>query len=389
MIPFHEPYITGLEISSLKDAINQQSFSGAGYFTRQCEQYLKEFTDCTGELLLASSGTHALEMSALLLDLQPGDEIIMPSFTFVSSANAFVLRGAKIVFVDIRPDTMNIDERLIEKAITNKTKAILVMHYGGVACEMDTITAIAKNHGLKVIEDAAQCIDAWYKGKHLGTIGDFGAISFHASKNIHCGEGGALLVNNQSFSERAEILREKGTNRKAFLRGDIDKYSWVDIGSSYLMSDLAAAFLLPQLQSVKLVTEKRRSLWHYYHDKFMDKNMTELFQLPISPGEAIKHNAHIFYIHTKTEKYRSDLIKNLKAHKIQAYFHYVPLHTSTQGKKHSRFSGKDTYSSFKSNTLLRFPLFFDLTTTQIDTIVDIVYDDFTKKLANISLKNHE
>ncbi len=373
MIPFHEPYTNGLEISYLKDAIKRRSFSGAGYFTLQCELLLKEFTGCPGEVLLTSSCTHALEMCALLLDLQPGDEIIMPSFTFVSSANAFVLRGAKIVFVDIRPDTMNIDEHLIEAAITDKTKAILVMHYGGVACEMDTIMNIAAKFDIKVIEDAAQCMDAWYKGKHLGSIGHFGTISFHATKNIQCGEGGALLINDRTFYERAEILREKGTNRKAFLRGDIDKYSWVDIGSSYLMSDLAAAFLLSQLKTTTIVTEKRIKLWNYYLKKLTEKKLDKFLQLPSASPDHLQHNGHIFYLHTTDLKQRIRLIKNLKEKKIQAYFHYVPLHSAVQGKKHSRFSGEDKFTTVKSNTLLRLPLFYNLTTKQIDFIVDAIY----------------
>ncbi len=382
MIPFHEPYINGSETNYLTDAVRRQSFSGAGHYTQACESFLTNFTKSSGEVLLTSSCTHALEMSALLLDLQPGDEIIMPSFTFVSSANAFVLRGAKIVFVDIRPDTMNIDEQLIEGAITARTKAILVMHYGGVACEMDTIMSIATKHQLKVIEDAAQCMDAWYKGKHLGTIGDFGTISFHASKNIHCGEGGALLVNNQAFYERAEILREKGTNRKAFLRGDIDKYSWVDIGSSYLMSDLSAAFLLSQLETVTLVTQKRKALWNYYYKKLGAHKSTEGFHLPAPSEKDLHHNAHIFYIHTNDLDQRIRLIKKLKEKNIQAYFHYIPLHSSAYGKKHSRFHGEDKFTTSKSNSLLRLPLFYSLSKIQIDTIVEAIYTSLASNTAN-------
>ena len=352
MIPFNIPYISGDEAQFIEEAIQGRNLAGDGHFTKKCQQFLGDFTK-SPSVLLTSSCTHALELSALLCDIQPGDEVIMPSFTFVSSANAFALRGAKIVFVDIRPDTMNINENLIEAAITKKTKAILLMHYAGVTCAMNEIMAIAKKHQLFVIEDAAQCIDAHYHEKHLGTIGHLGTFSFHSTKNIHCGEGGALLINDKRLIERAEIIREKGTNRKSFLRGEVDKYSWVDIGSSYLMSELNAAFLYAQLLKVKEVTRKRMELWNTYFQHF---SKTDMETMNIVSG----HNGHIFYLKCKNKEERTELIQFLKNNQINSVFHYVPLHSSLAGEKAGIFYGNDIHTTRESEKLLRLPLYYDL-----------------------------
>lgn len=352
MIPFNIPFICEEEEEYIKKAITRKNLAGDGFFTKECQSFLKSFTRST-DVLLTSSCTHALELSALLCDIQPGDEVIMSSFTFVSSANAFVLRGAKIVYVDIHPDTMNINENLIEAAITPNTKAILVMHYAGVACAMNEIMSIAERHHLFVIEDAAQCIDAYYHKNHLGAIGHLGAFSFHSTKNIHCGEGGALLINDKRLVKRAEIIREKGTNRKSFLRGEVDKYSWVDIGSSYLMSELNAAFLYAQLQQTTMVTKKRLSFWNIYNDNlnnFTSKNISE----------SLSHNAHLYFIKCKNIAERSELIGFLKKKKISTVFHYVPLHSSKKGKITGRFNGPDLFTTKESERLLRLPLYYDL-----------------------------
>jgi dTDP-4-amino-4,6-dideoxygalactose transaminase len=356
MIPFNLPYISGDELQYVDKAIQNKDLSGDGYFNFLSQFSLEKITGCN-KVLLTSSCTHALEMCALLADIQPGDEVIMPSFTFVSSANAFVLRGAKVVFVDIRPDTMNIDEKLIEKAISRKTKAILVMHYAGVSCEMDTIMAIAQTYNLVVIEDAAQCIGAFYKKKHLGTIGHLGTLSFHSTKNIHCGEGGALLVNDERFTDRAEIIREKGTNRNAFIKGQVNKYSWVDIGSSYLMNELSAAFLYAQLLKTEEITKRRISHWDVYFKQFTETKMA--IDLPFIPNNC-RHNGHIFYIKCKDNSERNHLIDYLKSNGISSAFHYVPLHSAVAGKQFGRFSGKDKHTTNYSERLLRLPLYYDL-----------------------------
>lgn len=365
-IPFNIPYISGIEEQYVHQAIQGRNLAGDGPFTKECQNLLEERTKSPC-VLLTTSCTHALELSALLCEIQPGDEVIMSSFTFVSSANAFVLRGAKIVFVDVRPDTMNIDENKIEAAITENTKAILVMHYAGVACAMNEIMEIADRHHLFVIEDAAQCIDAFYYQKHLGTIGHLGAFSFHSTKNIHCGEGGALLVNDKRLKERAEVIREKGTNRKSFLRGEVDKYSWVDIGSSYLMSELNAAFLFGQLQNLKMVSETRNALWNLYMSSF--NALKEKINLPFVPNHCI-HNGHIFFIKCEDKSSRNDIIKMLKSYGISATFHYVPLHTSDFGKVKGRFSGEDQRTTKESNRLLRLPLFFDLQKREVELVVE-------------------
>lgn len=352
MIPFNVPFISGEEEKYIKEAIRSKNLAGDGYFTKECQSFLGSFTK-SDDVLLTSSCTHALELSALLCDIQVGDEVIMSSFTFVSSANAFVLRGAKIVFVDIHPDTMNINENLIEAAITQHTKAILVMHYAGVACAMKKIMTIAQKHGLFVIEDAAQCIDSYYHKKHLGTIGHLGAFSFHSTKNIHCGEGGALLINDERLVKRAEIIREKGTNRKSFIRGEVDKYSWVDIGSSYLMSELNAAFLYAQLQQATIVTKKRLAFWKTYNNNLKETK-------PKKIGDGFQHNAHLYFIKCKNIKERSKLITFLKKRKISTVFHYVPLHSSKKGIETGRFNGDDLFTTKESERLLRLPLYYDL-----------------------------
>lgn len=354
MIHFSKPAFIGNEEKYLKEALINQQLSGDGQFTKRCHEWFEKNTG-TKKALLTTSCTHALEMAAILLDIQDGDEVIMPSYTFVSTANAFVLRGAKIVFVDIRPDTMNIDEAKIEKAITENTKVIVPVHYAGVACEMDTIMEIASRHNLFVVEDAAQGITSKYKGKILGTIGDLGTYSFHDTKNITSGEGGVLLINNEKFKERAEIIREKGTNRSQFFRGEIDKYGWQDIGSSYLPSELNAALLLAQLENIEKIQEKRISLWNKYYKLLKDLEEKEIIELPKIPNECV-HNAHIFYIKCKDIDERKKLIDYLKSNGINAVFHYVPLHSSGAGIKFGKFIGDDVYTTDGSERILRLPL---------------------------------
>jgi dTDP-4-amino-4,6-dideoxygalactose transaminase len=358
MIPFNIPLVTGNENKLIQEAFSTNKFSGDGAFTKKCHDRLEKFTE-TKKALLTTSCTHATEMAAILLEIKPGDEVIMPSYTFVSTANPFALRGAKIVFVDIRPDTMNIDESKIEAAITPKTKAIVPVHYAGVSCEMDTIMEIAGRHKLWVIEDAAQGIDAYYKGKHLGTIGHLGCLSFHETKNIHCGEGGALLINDHQFIQRAEIIREKGTNRSRFLRGEVDKYTWVDIGSSYLPSELNAAFLLAQLDAVKEVTKHRKMIWNEYYQLLKPMADSGLLELPIVPNGSVP-NGHIFYIKLKDINQRQELINYLKVNDIYSVFHYIPLHSSEAGFKLGDFVGQDKFTTFESERLLRLPMYYDL-----------------------------
>ena len=357
-IPFNKPLILGNEENYINDLIRSgNKFSGDGSYTKACSQKLEELTKAK-KALLTTSCTHALEMAAMLIDVQPGDEVIMSSFTFVSTANPFVLRGAKIVFVDIQPDTMNINESLIESAITSKTKAIVPVHYGAIGCEMKAINEIAERHGVWVIEDAAQCIDSYYEGKHLGTIGHLGAISFHDTKNIHCGEGGCLLINDPELLERAETIREKGTNRARFLRGEIDKYSWVDQGSSYLPSELNAAFLLAQLEAVKEVTKNRMESWRKYRSKLRPLVEEGL----ISWQEVLvdcEHNAHLFFIKLKDVEERQSVINKLKASGISSSFHYIPLHSAKAGTKFGRFHGEDRFTTQESERLLRLPMWYN------------------------------
>lgn len=356
MIPFSKPFLTGNEQQYIASTLNSRALCGDRYYTKECQNLLHKMCP-TNKILLTTSCTHSLEMAAILIDIHPDDEVIMPSYTFVSTANAFLLRGAQIVFVDIRPDTMNIDESKIEAAITDRTKAIIPVHYAGVACEMDTIMDIAQKYNLYVIEDAAQGINAFYKGKALGTIGDMGCFSFHESKNIHCGEGGALLINNETFIDRAEIIREKGTDRSKFLRGQIDKYSWQDIGSSYLVSELNAAFLLAQLEESQNITNHRLHLWNTYYENLLNLPSIELPHIP----DSIEHNAHMFYIKVKDIHERDNLISFLKENDIMAVFHYIPLHSSNAGRKYSRFHGEDLFTTYESERLLRLSIFSEMT----------------------------
>lgn len=367
MIPFHKSYFGGNELKYLAEALVNCQLFGDGSFTKRCHEWFETNTGAK-KALLTTSCTHALEMASILLDIKEGDEVIMPSYTFVSTANAFVLRGAKIVFVDIRPDTMNIDETKIEAAITKKTKAIVPVHYAGVACEMDVIMSIARQYGLFVVEDAAQAITSTYKGRTLSAIGDLGTYSFHDTKNISCGEGGVLLVNNEQFVERAEIIREKGTNRSRFFRGEIDKYGWQDIGSSYLPSELNAAVLLAQLENLEKVQEKRMSLWSKYYELLKELEKKQLLELPKIPTDCT-HNAHIFYIKCKNIEERTNLINHLKSNHIQSAFHYVPLHSSIAGQKFGIFSGLDQFTTKESERLLRLPIYSDMSEDDVDNII--------------------
>ena len=369
MINFNVPPFVGKEQEYIKEVIeNNHKLCGDGPFTKKCNAWFEEKFE-TPKALLTTSCTHALEMAAILAGIQPGDEVIAPSFTFVSTVNAFVLRGATIVFVDIRPDTLNIDENLIEQAITEKTKAIVPVHYAGVACEMDKIMEIAKKHKLYVIEDAAQGVMSKYNGQALGTIGDFGAYSFHETKNYTMGEGGALLIQNKNYIERSEIIREKGTNRSKFFRGQVDKYSWVDIGSSYLPSELNAAYLYAQLEAAEMINNDRLKTWNLYYEGLKELKDRGCIELPVIPDNC-EHNAHMFYIKCKDLKERTELIKYLKSHEILAVFHYIPLHTADAGLKYGRFNGEDIYTTKESERLLRLPMFYGLEREKIDYIVD-------------------
>lgn len=372
MIPFNVPPFLGGEITYIQDVCNKHKLCGDGEYTKRCSTFLEQLTT-SPKILLTTSCTHALEMAAILAGIKPGDEVIMSSFTFVSTANAFTLRGAKIKFVDIRPDTMNIDENLIENAITPATKAIVPVHYAGVSCEMDTIMDIAKRHNLFVIEDAAQGVTSLYKGKQLGSIGDFGCYSFHETKNYSMGEGGAILINNKKYIEQSEIVREKGTNRQKFLRGQVDKYTWVSLGSSYLPSELNAAYLLYQLENHQTIFDNRLDAWNYY-DKLLKPLSTEgRISTPFIPKECT-HNAHMYYIKTKNIEERTSLIKFLKENDVQSVFHYVPLHSSPAGLLYGEMVGKDKYTTLESERLLRLPLFFGITTEQIDKVCSLIYE---------------
>ena len=367
MINFNIPPVVGTEIDYIKEAIATGKICGDGMFTKRCNEWLeKKFS--AQKVLLTTSGTTALDMSALLCEIKPGDEIILPSFTFSSTATAFVLVGAKLVFVDIRPDTMNIDEKKIEKAITSKTKAIVAVHYAGVSCEMDVILNIARKYGLKVVEDAAQGVMSFYKGKALGTIGDFGCYSFHETKNYSMGEGGAIVINNKAYNEKAEILREKGTNRSKFFRGQVDKYTWVDFGDSYLPSELNAAYLWGQLEIADKINDQRLEIWNRYYDEL---KVIDRIELPVIP-EGCTHNAHMFYIKTKDLQERTALIDYLKENGIMAVFHYVPLHSAPAGYKYGRFDGKDEYTTKESERLVRLPLYYGLTEEDQQKVIDSV-----------------
>ena len=370
MIRFNVPPFTGKEMEYIKQAVENQKICGDGEFTAKCNAWLENKTN-TKKALLTTSCTHATELAAILAGIEPGDEVIMPSYTFVSTADAFVLRGAKAVFVDIRPDTMNIDETKIEEAITDKTKAIVPVHYAGVGCEMDTIMDIAKKHSLMVIEDAAQGIMSTYKGKALGTFGEFGCFSFHETKNFSMGEGGALLIRDEKNIEPAEIVREKGTNRAKFFRGQIDKYTWVDHGSSYLPSELNAAYLYAQLELADEITDNRLATWKMYNEGLKDLADDGRITLPYIPAECV-HNAHMFYIKAKDLEERSRLIAFLKEQGILAVFHYVPLHSAPAGLKFGRFSGEDVYTTKESERLVRLPLYYGIKTDEVQYIIDKV-----------------
>lgn len=368
MISFNQPPVVGGEEEYIDDAIKSRKISGDGKYTKLCNRWLEQSTGAK-KVLLTTSCTHALEMAALLLDLREGDEVIMPSFTFVSTADAFIMRGAKAVFVDIRPDTMNIDEKLIESAITEKTKAIVPVHYAGVSCEMDTINDIARRHGIKVVEDAAQGVMSTYKGKALGTLGHYGCYSFHETKNLSMGEGGAILLSDEHEIERAEIIREKGTNRSKFFRGEIDKYTWVSLGSSYLPSELNAAYLYAQLQKCQSVYDDRMRNWNMYYEMLKPLRDRGVIELPVIP-EGCVHNAHMFYIKAKDLEVRTKLISYLKSNGIDAVFHYIPLHSSPAGIKYGSFAGDDNYTTKESERLIRLPLYYGLKSDQVEFICE-------------------
>lgn len=368
MINFNVPPYTGKEVEYMKEAIENQKICGDGPFTKKCNEWIEEKTGAA-KCLLTTSCTHATEMAAFLADIKEGDEVILPSYTFVSTANAFVLRGAKAVFVDIRPDTMNIDEKLIEDAITERTRAIAPVHYAGVGCEMDEIMDIAKRHNLAVIEDAAQGIMAAYKGKALGTFGEFGCFSFHETKNFSMGEGGALLIRDKENIEAAEILREKGTDRSKYYRGQVDKYRWQNYGSSYLPSDMNAAYLYAQLELAQEITQARLARWEQYKELFTPLEKEGKIELPFIP-EHCTHNAHMFYIKTKDMDERSRLIEYLKKKEILSVFHYIPLHSAPAGIKYGRFHGEDKYTTKESERILRLPMFYKLTADEVEYITE-------------------
>lgn len=374
-IGFNKPPFTGNEEQYVLEAMKSSKISGDGEFTKRCHRWFEETTGCK-KALLTPSCTHALEMAAILIGIEPGDEVIMPSYTFVSTANAFVLRGAKIVFVDIRPDTMNIDETLIEAAITPKTKAIVPVHYAGVGCEMDTIMDIAQRHNLFVVEDAAQGMMATYKGKPLGTIGHIGTYSFHETKNYTSGgEGGLLLINDEQFIERAEIIREKGTNRSLFFRGMVDKYTWVDIGSSYLPSEIQAAYLWGQLERVAVINNDRLATWNYYYNALSELQQVNKIALPYIPKEC-QHNGHMFYLKCTNLEERTAFLAHMTNHKILAVFHYIPLHSAPSGKKFGYFHGNDTYTTKESDRLVRLPIWFNIDTKDSNHIIQTLLKFF-------------
>ncbi|WP_277977899.1 dTDP-4-amino-4,6-dideoxygalactose transaminase [Pantoea endophytica] len=375
MIPFNAPPIVGSEVEYMQSAMASGKLCGDGGFTRRCQQWMEQHFG-SKKVLLTPSCTASLEMAALLIDLQPGDEVIMPSYTFVSTANAFVLRGATIVFVDVRPDTLNIDEMLIEAAITPKTRAIVPVHYAGVACEMDSIMALAAKHKLYVIEDAAQGVMSQYKGRALGTIGHIGCFSFHETKNYTAGgEGGATLINDAKLVDRAEIIREKGTNRSQFFRGQVDKYTWRDIGSSYLMADLQAAYLWAQLEAAEQINQQRLRLWQRYYDALQPLAAAGRIELPVVPKNC-RHNAHMFYIKLRDSDDRQALINWMKEAEILTVFHYIPLHSSPAGERFGRFHGDDAFTTRESERLLRLPLFYNLSDNNQRTVISSLLSFF-------------
>ena len=374
MIPFNVPPCTGDELKYVREAIENRKICGDGPFTKKCSQWMEERFHAP-RILLTTSGSTALDMALLLCDLQPGDEVILPSFTFSSTANSPLLSKAKLVFTDIRPDTMNIDETKIEAAITDKTKVIVVVHYAGVACEMDTIMDIAARHHLKVVEDAAQGVMSTYKGRYLGTIGDFGCYSFHETKNYSMGEGGAIVINDPKDIERAEILREKGTNRSRFLRGQIDKYTWMDFGGSYLPSEMNAAYLYAQLLKADEINDSRLAAWHRYDEAFKDLKEKGLIETPVIPADCV-HNAHMYYIKLKDLEERTDFISFMKEHDVLTVFHYVPLHSAPAGLKFGVFHGEDVYTTKESERLVRLPMYYGFDPADQEKVIAAVHAFF-------------
>lgn len=374
MIHFNVPPFIGTEFEYMKQAVANHKICGDGPFTKKCDEWLEKRFDAK-KVMLTTSGSSALDMAALLCGIKTGDEVILPSFTFSSTANAFVLAGAKLVFVDIRPDTMNIDETKIEAAVTEKTKVICPVHYAGVACEMDVIMDIAKRHNIKVVEDAAQGVMSTYKGKALGTIGDFGCYSFHETKNYSMGEGGAIVINNENYIEKAEILREKGTNRSQFFRGQVAKYNWVDFGDSYLQSDLNAAYLWAQLEQADKINNNRLKTWNTYYNALKPLADKGVLELPVVPEDCI-HNAHMFYIKCKDLKTRQAFIEYMRKNDILCVFHYVPLHTAPAGKKFGRFCGVDEHTTSDSDRLVRLPLYYDIDKNDLKKVIEKILEFF-------------
>lgn len=377
MINFNLPPVVGEELEYVKQAIDAHKICGDGQFTKKCNEWMENRFNAQ-KVLLTTSGTTALDMAMLLCDLKPGDEVILPSYTFSSTATSAVLAGAKLVFVDIRPDTMNIDENKIEAAITDKTKVIVAVHYAGVSCEMDKIMDIAKRYNLKVVEDAAQGVMSTYKGQALGTIGDFGCYSFHETKNYSMGEGGALVINNPEYNERAEILREKGTNRAKFFRGQVDKYTWVDFGDSYLPSELNAAYLWAQLLSADDINNDRLNTWNIYKEKLQPLADAGKIELPTIPDGCV-HNAHMFYLKCKDLSERTEFIKYMKENGVASVFHYIPLHSAPAGLKFGRFDGKDEYTTKESERLVRLPMYYGLTFEDAEKVGATILKFFNMK----------
>lgn len=374
MIHFNVPPFVGTEFDYMREAVANHKICGDGPFTKKCDEWLEKKFNAK-KIMLTTSGSSALDMAALLCGLKPGDEVILPSFTFSSTANSFVLAGAKLVFVDIRPDTMNIDESKIEAAITDRTRVICPVHYAGVACEMDTIMDIARRHNLIVVEDAAQGVMSTYKGKALGTIGDFGCYSFHETKNYSMGEGGAIVINNEKYIEKAEILREKGTNRSQFFRGQVAKYNWVDFGDSYLQSDLNAAYLWAQLEKADEINNNRIATWNTYYDAFKVLAEKKVIELPTIPEDCI-HNAHMFYIKCKDLDTRQEFIQYMKENDILCVFHYVPLHSAPAGKKFGRFNGADEHTTADSDRLVRLPMYYNIDRNDLQKVIEKTLEFF-------------
>lgn len=377
MIHFNVPPFVGTEFKYMQEAVSNHKICGDGPFTKRCNEWLENKFNAE-KVMLTTSGSSALDMAALLCGITPGDEVILPSFTFSSTANSFVLAGAKLVFVDIRPDTMNIDETKIEAAITEKTKVICPVHYAGVSCNMNVIMDIAKRHNLMVVEDAAQGVMSKYNGKYLGTIGDFGCYSFHETKNYSMGEGGAIVINNEKYIEKAEILREKGTNRSQFYRGQVAKYNWVDFGDSYLQSDLNAAYLWAQLEKADVINDNRLATWNTYHESFSDLQKKGLVELPTIPDGCL-HNAHMFYLKCKDLDTRQSYIQFMKENDILCVFHYVPLHSAPAGRKFGRFSGEDKYTTQESDRLVRLPLYYNIDKNDLEKVVNKTIEFFYKQ----------